>query len=146
MALIREVSIDALGDDFAYVSGQWLSGARVAQHLRMAYRVWAFAAADEGETKALMDSVATAARRVIGIVPGARPEWDASERAAVAALLDMPVPEEAIAGLLLEIDAPDCRACARRNRKRGICGGCGATNEAGEALYACNDKTAPVKG
>lgn len=43
-AIIREVQIDALGDDFAMLSGVWFEGARIAEVLADAKRVWAYLA------------------------------------------------------------------------------------------------------
>ncbi|MDR0897855.1 MAG: hypothetical protein LBN04_08365 [Oscillospiraceae bacterium] len=40
----REVTIDALGDDFALLSGEWFEGTRLAALLGDARRVWAFVA------------------------------------------------------------------------------------------------------
>ncbi|MDR0928847.1 MAG: hypothetical protein LBM74_03930 [Oscillospiraceae bacterium] len=43
-AYARELTIDALGDDFALLSGEWFEGARVAALLEDATHVWAFVA------------------------------------------------------------------------------------------------------
>ena len=40
----QEVTIDALGDDFAMLSGEWFEGPRVATVLRDARQCWAFVA------------------------------------------------------------------------------------------------------
>ena len=47
-AWAREVSIEALGDDFVYLSGEWFEGWEVAAALSRAERVWVFAASAGG--------------------------------------------------------------------------------------------------
>ncbi len=38
---MREVTVEAIGDDFALVSGEWFAGERVASLLKDATRIWA---------------------------------------------------------------------------------------------------------
>lgn len=124
---VREVAIEALGDDFAQVSDVWLEGTRVAAHLAKSGRVWAFAAADADTAAALLAELPCEAdERVIGIAPGAQIGWMRAERAKVFALLGEPPEENAVVGLAMTIPAPDCAAC----QGDGICGGCGTIADA----------------
>lgn len=117
--IAREAAIEALGDDFAQVSGQWLSGARVAAHLAKAKRVWAFAAPDMEAAERLLDALPIGpGLRAIGLLPG-KPGWGAEDNPALCALIGGPVPEGWPVGLLLAIDVPDCANCPG-------CGDCGA--------------------
>lgn len=127
MTRVCEVAIEALGDDFAQVSGVWLEGTRVAAHLEKAGRIWAFAAPDGDAAAALLAELPCGDdERVIGIAPGAQMGWMRAERAKVFALLGEPPEESAVVGLAMAIPAPDCAAC----RGDGICGGCGTIADA----------------
>lgn len=109
---LRALVVEAVGDDFAQLSGVWFDGARVAAHVAGADRVWAFAALNlDDATEAYAALQEGAGKRIIGLlVPEAR------------ALLEDGVPEDATVGLLLSVDAPDCANCP------GTCIGCHATN------------------
>lgn len=133
---LLEVRVEALGDDFALVSGQWLEGWRVAAALAKAQRVWAFAADDEAEVAGYIEALTgQAGGLVVGIAPGRQPGWEAAGRDAVLRLLG--AGEADLTGLLLLTAMPAC----------GLqCSGlapCQGTNDPDEALYQGNDPRSP---
>lgn len=118
---VREVVIEALGDDFAQVSGQWLEGERVAQHLQNADRVWVFAAPSEEAVGEIIASLPGApGKHIIGIVPGRQPGWDEKDRTSLLNLLDGMITQPAQVGLLLSVDLPVCN-CPHRSKHGGEC-------------------------
>lgn len=120
---LRSLDVEALGDDFAQLSGQWMEGARLASHLRGARAVWAYAALREDDIAHAAEAARiSAGERLIGLVPGAQPGWDAEGAQALRALLP-DAPEGAAVGLLLAVKAPDCANCPG---KCGTNGGCSA--------------------
>lgn len=141
---VREVAIEALGDNFAQVSGQWLEGARVAQHLQKADRAWVFAAPSEESVGEIIASLPSApGKHIIGIAPGRQPGWDEKDRACLVSLLEGGAAQSAQVGLLLSVDLPVCR-CPHRAEHGGECPPecteCSGTNTNGCALYSCNGK------
>lgn len=126
-AQLREVVLEALGDDFAQVSGQWLEGARIAQFLQKAVRLWAFAASSDEDVADMMEGLPCGEdERIVAIAPGRQPGWPKSDAAFVRAMLEE-APPHAIVGLMMAITAPSCTK-----------GCCGATKGQGCALYCCN--------
>lgn len=104
---LREVRVEALGDDFALVSGQWLTGRRIAGALALAERVWAFSAADMDALAADIGMLSQeTGGLIVGIEPGKQPGWTAEDREAVAGLAGGP--SEGIVGFLLQTEMPAC--------------------------------------
>ena len=139
--LVREVAIEAVGDDFAQVSGQWLSGARVAKALTYAHHAWAFAAHDALSAETLLDALAHEANAwVVGIAPGLGSGWDAQGADVLFRLLDGAW-TGAVVGLALAMEPPPCAAYEEDgacSHCLGVCGGRGARIEGDVALYPCN--------
>lgn len=126
---IREVFVEAVGDDFAQLSGQWLSGERVAQHVAAASRIWAYAAPDQEAVNALAkDLPVPAGERLIGLSPGANPGWEQADRDAVATLAGG-AEEADLVGIFLAVQAPPCAFPQKAGENGGCpgkCGGCSA--------------------
>lgn len=128
---VRPVVIEALGDDFALVSGQWLQGARMAAHLKQAHSLWVFAVARDEDIPPLAQSLAVGdGDWIVGITPGKAPGWPKGDRDVLRQLAEADFPADATVGLLLAIDAPDCGHCG------ADCEGCHATNPQDKASYA----------
>lgn len=129
MAVVRPVTVEAVGDDFALVEGLWLTGARMARHLRQAHRAWAFAAQREEEVPALIARLdAGPDEWIIGIAPGLHVGWSREDWDAMCSLAGVAPQDAPLCGLLLAIEAPNCGACGQG------CTHC-ATNAHGMALY-----------
>ncbi|MDL2319318.1 hypothetical protein LJC74_09685, partial [Eubacteriales bacterium OttesenSCG-928-A19] len=90
------------------------------------------------DVPALMETLpAGEGERVVGIVPGVRPGWDARDRAALERLLGGGIPADALVGLLVAMPLPACG---------GGCGACCGTNGGCGALYSCNRNAASGEG
>lgn len=123
MAVVREVFIEALGDDFALVSGQWFEGTRVAASLSKAERLWAFACETEDDVPPLLETLGSECAPVIGIAPGKQPGWEASEAEALAQLLEAEA--GGVVGFALAVKPAKC-PCPHNKGGCGECtGGCG---------------------
>lgn len=128
---MREVFIEALGDDFALVSGQWFEGARVAASLSKAQRLWAFACETEAEVPPLLEALGSDCGPVIGIAPGRQPGWEASEAAGLLQLLEAKA--GGIVGFALAVKPMKC-PCPHNQGGCGECtGGCGTKCGAGSS-------------
>lgn len=141
---IRQLSVEALGDDFALLSGEWFDSPRVAQFAKDADRIWAFSALTEEDAGRCMDWLPQVpGRRIVGIAPGVQPGWGKEGRETVLRLLDVPAAEHAIVGLLFSVEDKAC-PCPHKTEKNsgcaGGCGGCQGTKTACGALYTCNKK------
>lgn len=129
MAVTRPVTVEAVGDDFALVDGLWLSGARMARHLRQAHRAWAFVAQREEEIPALIAGLKAGPDEwIIGISPGIHEGWPIGDREAIYSLASVSPSDAPLCGLLLAIDASNCGECGAG------CTHCG-TNDPAAALY-----------
>lgn len=134
---LRPVRLEALGDDFAQVEGEWLQGVRIAQHLARAIDVWAFSASDVEDVEHLLDAMrGQTGLHAIALSPGMHPDWPIDDEAAVRRLLPAGQAHAAVVGLLMTLPPPDC-ACPHRGNC-AQCGGCG-TNAACPALYVRPD-------
>lgn len=137
---VRELHIEALGDDFAFLSGEWFEGSRVAQHVEKASRVWAFCVDSLDAVAALMETLSPGtSERIIGISPGVQPGWDTQGRAGIFRLLSLAPDEKSAVGLLLAVPQGTC-ACPHKAENRNACGGCGGTNGCPQALNGCNTR------
>lgn len=106
------LKVEAIGDTFAQLGGEWFDSARVALHASGAHRIWAFAAEDEAAAQALADMLPRGAgERVIGLIPGSHPGWGDEGRAACLRLAGCAADYAGVAGLLMAVDAPDCARC-----------------------------------
>lgn len=139
---VRPVRVEALGDDFALVEGQWLRGTRIAQHLANADAVWAFYVDDVEAVAALIDNLAAReGKRVIGLAPGRNPEWAAGQGECIRAMFTPPPPQSACVGLLMALPSPVCACPHRQGDCPGKCGGCGGTNPCPRALDNCKNES-----
>lgn len=132
---LRELSIQVVGDDFALLSDQWFSGRRVADHVRVAKRAWAFAAASRCEASVLAGKVrASSGYLIVGLIPGQNGWVPTEGDAPVRALLGPEKSAQDVVGLILEVECPQC-ACPHRPDGCAKCGGCHATNDMDISLY-----------
>lgn len=111
LPMLKALSIDATGQDFAMMSGEWLENERVAAFVSRAERAWVFAVRDPSEISTLMEQVADdPGARLVCLLPGAHPEWDASGHEILLRLLGgLPI-EDVTVGLLLLMNA-GCGGC-----------------------------------
>lgn len=137
------MAIEAVGDDFAQVGGQWLEGAAIAGLLSQAKTVWAFFSLDSKGADAVLSAIdAQDGTWLAAVVPGRQDGWDVAGRESVAKMLGMPVTAVGLYGLVVAVDTPTCNCPKRadRNKNCGQCShGCG-TKCSAEALYTCNGK------
>ncbi len=142
--LVREVTIDAVGDGFAQLSGEWLEDARLAARLTEAQRAWVFlasagAALPEGpwvEDLAALAAYDALADRVTAMGRAERAKVDAIATAETAALLRLlgldgiPGPEAALGVLYTAPVSP------------GSCGGCGGCGNCSSDCAGCDARRA----
>lgn len=140
---LKELTIEAVGESFAMLSGCWLQSARVAQYVQNARMVWAFAVRSQADAVALAEQLGEhTGLCVAGLAPGMHPDWPAEDRCAILGILSMT--EEAtpayVAGLLIGIEeqACGCSGCPSRQSGCTRCKGCDGTKDTSEALYCCN--------
>lgn len=153
-AWVREVAIEAIGDDFVQLCGEWFDGPWLATCLKDARRAWVFLT-DAGAGLPLSaplrplaeEAAYFAAERLAGaapcasgerayaVAPGGTPGWPKTDRPKLLRLLEgasPSSPESALAGLLFTAARPAhaCGGCGGRGDGNcGSCGGhCHATN------------------
>lgn len=124
--VIRELTLEALGDDFVQLSGEWIENARVVDHAKQAGRIWAFVAESPEAVSALMDGLTTGqGERIVGLSPGMHPDWQAEDRAVCLRLAGVVELSEGLTGLLMAVEAPICTCPHRETGCPEGCEGCG---------------------
>ncbi|GHU83751.1 hypothetical protein FACS1894196_4120 [Clostridia bacterium] len=141
VACAREVRVDAVGDDFVMLSGEWFEGVRTARRLADASRVYVYSAVrgeaspqgDDGFSAALDDLAAQLSTRALsarltrddgegaGVIAPGEGGWLRAEQDALVRLLGdtgFPPHSDAV-GLLFFAPVPDCAGGG------GPCGHCG---------------------
>lgn len=148
-AMLVPVQIEAVGDDFAQVSGAWLQGERIARFLQHADSAWVYAVPGGEEALAIAGALTRElGTPVLGLMPGKRPGWAAGDRATLLPLLPEPVADDMLVGLMVAMEKigdmggqPACGGCGGGC---GGCSGCHGTNANDGALYTCDGR--PCRG